>query len=606
MSSETKIQVLCVDDEPMLLDLTKTYLEKGGSIEVDTCEDANQALDRLERHDYDIVISDYQMPGIDGIKLLKSIRALDIDVPFVVFTGRGRETVAMEALNNGADFYLQKGGDPQSQFAELVNVINLLYSRRRSQMLLSRSEDRYRAYINATRTGAWEYDQRTDSLWLSPEYLTMLGYDPKNFAPNPGPLRTWVEFMHPDDRDHSIRVFHEYLESGSPGMYETYFRLHHSDGHYIWVCSRGQTLLDKDGRDSQITVGTHIDIDMLKKLEEDLVEEKNRFRDLADNGKTLIWSSDTTGDCFYFNKPWLDFTGRTLEEELGNGWAQGVHPDDLDHCINIYSTAFARRVPFSMMYRMRRHDGVYRWIHDDGTPRWDDDGEFIGYIGHCFDIHDLRMMEESLLLTNKKLHLLSSLTRHDILNQLTTLRGFLDLALDSIGEIPARRFLLKCEVSSEAIQRQIEFTRQYEDLGLKKPEWQSIERILNEIPVTRIHLEHQVSGLEVYADPMLGSAFRNLVDNTLRHAEGSTHISVTYLLNADGALQVVFSDDGQGIESNQKELIFQKGVGKNTGLGLFFVREILGMTSITIRENGIPGKGARFEMTIPVDKYRFS
>ena len=169
MSSETKIQVLCVDDEPMLLDLTKTYLEKSGSIEVDTCEDANLALDKLEKHDYDIVISDYQMPGIDGIKLLKSIRALDIDVPFVVFTGRGRETVAIEALNNGADFYLQKGGDPRSQFAELSNVINVLHSRRRSQMLLSRSEDRYRAFINATRTGAWEYDQRNDSLLMSPE-----------------------------------------------------------------------------------------------------------------------------------------------------------------------------------------------------------------------------------------------------------------------------------------------------------------------------------------------------------------------------------------------------------------------------------------------------
>ncbi|MDD3399199.1 MAG: PAS domain-containing protein [Candidatus Methanomethylophilaceae archaeon] len=606
MTTEAKIQVLCVDDEPMLLDLTKTFLEREGGVEVEICDDSGQALRKVRDNSYDVIVSDYQMPGLDGISFLKAIRSMGIEIPFVVFTGRGRESVAMEALNNGADFYLHKGGDPRSQFAELNNVINLLYSRRRSQMLLSRSEDRYRAFISATRTGAWEYDHQTGQLWLSPEYLKMLDYDPALFSPNPGPLQTWVDLMHPDDREASTKAFQDYLESGSQGMYETYFRVRCKDGDYIWVCSRGQTLLDKDGRNSHITVGTHIDIDLLKRLEEDLREEKNRFRDLADNGKTLIWSSDTSGGCYYFNKPWLDFTGRTLEQEYGNGWAQGVHPEDFDRCLEIYTSAFSKRVPFGMMYRLRRHDGSYRWIQDDGTPRWTDKGEFLGYIGHCFDVHDLRLMEESLLLTNKKLHLLSSLTRHDILNQLTTLRGFLDLALDDSEEETIVRYLQKCESAASSIQRQIEFTRQYEELGVKKPIWQCLEKLWEEIPVTLLHLEHRVKGLELFADPMLDNAFRNLVDNTIRHADGATRLDVFYEVEQDGHLRLIIQDDGPGIEDDQKEIVFNKGVGKNTGLGLFFVREILSMTGISIRENGELGKGARFEITVPVDRYRFS
>lgn len=132
MTTEAKIQVLCVDDEPMLLDLTKTFLERGGEVEVEICDDSGQALHKVRDNSYDVIVSDYQMPGLDGISFLKAIRSMGIEIPFVVFTGRGRESVAMEALNNGADFYLHKGGDPRSQFAELNNVINLLYSRRRS------------------------------------------------------------------------------------------------------------------------------------------------------------------------------------------------------------------------------------------------------------------------------------------------------------------------------------------------------------------------------------------------------------------------------------------------------------------------------------------
>jgi len=115
-------------------------------------------------------------------------------------------------------------------------------------------------------------------------------------------------------------------------------------------------------------------------------ESELRYRTLADSGQALIWTAGTDKLCNYFNQVWLDFTGRSLEQEMGNGWAEGVHPDDFQRCLDTYVTAFDRRERFSMDYRLRRHDGEYRWLQDDGCPRHNSAGEFIGYIGYCLDI----------------------------------------------------------------------------------------------------------------------------------------------------------------------------------------------------------------------------
>jgi PAS domain S-box-containing protein len=127
-----------------------------------------------------------------------------------------------------------------------------------------------------------------------------------------------------------------------------------------------------------------------------LRESEHNLRSLADSSMGLIWAAGTDRLCYYFNKGWLKFTGRTLEEEQGNGWAMGVHADDLERCIEIYDQHFDERKAFSMDYRLRRHDGEFRWIRDNGTPRFDSEGRFIGYIGHCLDITDRVEAEQSL------------------------------------------------------------------------------------------------------------------------------------------------------------------------------------------------------------------
>lgn len=114
----------------------------------------------------------------------------------------------------------------------------------------------------------------------------------------------------------------------------------------------------------------------------------DEYRTLTEQSPILIWRSNTNAECDYFNQRWLHFTGRTLEQELGNGWAEGVHPDDFERCLNTYLDAFKARIAFEMEYRLRRSDGIYRWIFDRGAPFYDNDGSFGGYIGSCVDITD--------------------------------------------------------------------------------------------------------------------------------------------------------------------------------------------------------------------------
>ncbi|MBD0387325.1 MAG: PAS domain S-box protein, partial [Nostoc sp. C3-bin3] len=141
-----------------------------------------------------------------------------------------------------------------------------------------------------------------------------------------------------------------------------------------------------------------------------LRESEARFRHLADTAPVLIWMSGTDKLCNYFNKPWLDFTGRTLEQEMGNGWAEGVHPDDFQRCLDTYTNAFDARQKFQMEYRLRRNDGEYRWLFDTGVPRFAPTGEFLGYIGSCVDIHDRNLAQETLRDSEERYRILTEVS----------------------------------------------------------------------------------------------------------------------------------------------------------------------------------------------------
>jgi PAS domain S-box-containing protein len=174
---------------------------------------------------------------------------------------------------------------------------------------------------------------------------------------------------------------------------------------------------DRDERGDVVGwVASIVDITERRRAEAALRESELRFRHMADSAPVLIWMSGVDKACTWFNRPWLEFTGRTMEEEIGDGWAVGVHGDDLERCIDTYVSAFDARAPFSMEYRLRRHDGVYRWILDNGVPIYGADGEFVGYIGSCIDIDQRKKTEEHRQLLLDELN-------HRVKNTLSVVQG---------------------------------------------------------------------------------------------------------------------------------------------------------------------------------------
>jgi PAS domain S-box-containing protein len=223
------------------------------------------------------------------------------------------------------------------------------------------------------------------------------------------------------------------------------------------------------------------------------------------------------------------------------------------------------------------------------------------------DITKQKQTETALFEARKKLSLLSSITRHDILNQVTSLLLHIEVAKESETDRDVQDWLAKQEDAVVNIQHQVEFARDYEDLGVLPPQWMNVNAIFTHLKPAMdargIAFDSAAGSVELFADPLLERVFYNLVDNSIRHGEHVTAICLHYENIGDG-LTLIYEDNGVGIPQLQKARIFERGVGRQTGLGLFLVVEILGITGITIRECGEPGKGARFEVRVPPGQFR--
>lgn len=350
-----------------------------------------------------------------------------------------------------------------------------------------------------------------------------------------------------------------------------------------------------------------------KRTEVALRESEQRFRRLAENAEDIIYRIDLTPDpvIVYVNPVVTEITGYTPDEhysDVGIG-ERMIHPDDRELFTSIIR---GDRWQEPVDLRLIRKDGDIVWVEQKTVPVYNENGRLVAIEAISRDITAAKKVEEERVRSaaaiadaNRKLNLMTGITRHDIANQLMVLNGYLSLAMDLKPKGALTEYLGKMMGVAERIWRQIEFTREYQDLGVSAPVWQQFSHLLIQIPGETIRIVDRTADVLIYADPLLPKVFANLMENTERYATGATRVLVT-CAEENGAIRIVWEDDGIGIPEEEKERIFERGFGKSTGLGLFFIREILEITGITITEEGKYGEGARLVIRVPESGWRFS
>jgi PAS domain S-box-containing protein len=463
------ISILFVDDEPALLDVGKIFLEENEGYSVQCALSGKEAINLMAATKFDAIVADYQMPGMDGITLLKKVREANKTLPYILFTGRGREEVAIEAMNEGADFYLQKGGSARVQYAELSHKIRIAVERRVAEAAFKESEERLRTIVGSIQVGIVTMDAKTHTILdVNPKAIEMIGAAKDEIVGN---------------------VCHRFIcpaQAGSCPVTDL--------GQAADLSER--VLLNKKGER----------ISILKSV-----------------------------------KP-VTLAGKEVLIET------------------------------------------------------------------FFDITDRKLSEQALQQVIRKLTLLSGITRHEINNQLIAVDGYLSIIEKKLKEPTLDVYFQKTMLAVGRISAMIAFAKEYEKIGINAPIWQDcrtlIETAGQQAPLGQIVLRNKLPDrAEIFADPLISLVIYNLMDNAVRYGGKITTIQVSSE-NQNGDRILIFDDDGAGVPVEEKEKIFEYGYGKNTGMGLFLAREILGLTGITIRESGEPGRGARFEVRVPEGKWR--
>ncbi|MDD4126281.1 MAG: PAS domain-containing sensor histidine kinase [Methanomicrobium sp.] len=355
----------------------------------------------------------------------------------------------------------------------------------------------------------------------------------------------------------------------------------------------------------KITLFSVIDISAKVEAEKILKIKEERFKKLFQQSTDAIFIHSITGRIFDANRNACKMTGYTLDELKQIPVIKFYADAEKDTAaINVEILKKTGHCEFESRFVQSKGNIIDVDIHSVVV---DSDTKVVQTI--IRDITLRKKNENALYIASKKLSILSSITRHDILNQIMVALANMAFAIEDSREEKIVEFIKKAENSVKTIQKQIEFSRDYQDMGGKPPKWQDIETIIdrcitNQSVPKSVTVLKEISGVEIYADPMLEKVFCNLIGNTLMHGGNVTTIKIT-VRETDDFYRIVYSDNGKGIPDEKKELIFKAGYGSNQGFGLYLVREILSITGINITEIGIFGQGAEFELLIEKNDLKF-
>ncbi|MUL37415.1 PAS domain-containing protein [Gloeocapsopsis dulcis] len=511
---------------------------------------------------------------------------------------------------------------------EWVGICADIHERKQVEEELKKSEKRYRDLANAMPLIVWTAQPNGKM-----DYYNQRWFDYTGLTPEQSTDSGWQAIIHPDDLPGCLHRWHHAISTGT--FYEIEYRFRHKNGVYRWHL--GKAIPVRDTHDQILSwVGTATDIDDRKCFEEVLKESEVRFRSMADNAPVMIWVSGTDTLCYWFNQPWLAFTGQKMEAEVGDGWTQKVHPEDKEACLNTYLKAFAARQRFEMEYRLQRADGEYRWLVNTGVPRFIPGGNFAGYIGSCVDITERKATEEALkhraeeltyltkiLATtntalekrNQELDQFAYVASHDLkapLRAIANLSQWIeeDIAEQLSAENRHQMDLLRGRV--HRLEALIDGLLQYSRVGrIATPaEFISVKALLNEVitmlappPEFTIAITEDLPRLRTQKLPLF-QVFSNLISNAIKHHnrhDGKIAISAT---DKGDFYEFTIADDGPGIASAYHDKVFgifqtleARDKVENTGVGLAIVKKIVESQGGRIYLVSQEGQGATFCFT---------
>ncbi|MDO9549835.1 MAG: PAS domain S-box protein [Methanoregula sp.] len=415
--------------------------------------------------------------------------------------------------------------------------------------------------------------------------------------------RNVMEFIAPESRQAVMSDFVQVAQGHD--AYLAHYHAISAKGKQISIESIGKVITYEGKTADLISIR---DVTEKTSAEEALRASEEKYRLLIENSHDIIYTLTNEGIFSFVSPSWTLLLGHPVTEVIGRSFKDFAHPDDIPQCLDFLQKTISEgiRQP-DVEYRVQHADGSWRWHVSKSVPLRDAAGTVIGFEGIASDITARKRAEEALRQANKKLNLLSGITRHDIKNQLLALDGFLELFHEKNPDPDNEHFFKRIMEAKTQIASMIEFTREYEKIGITDPVWQDCHILVDTVstgaPLGKVLVKNEIpAGTEVFADPLIAKVFYNLMDNAVRYGEKITTLRFS-VQELDSNHLILCEDDGCGIPANEKVRIFKRGYGKNTGLGLSLSREILDITGITIHETGEPGRGARFEIAVPANNY---
>ncbi|HTL28014.1 MAG TPA: PAS domain S-box protein, partial [Tepidisphaeraceae bacterium] len=500
-------------------------------------------------------------------------------------------------------------------------------ARVRAEESLRQREREFRTISEAIPQMVWTTNADGVADYMNRQWYEYTGRQPGDTS--------WQDVVHPESIAQTVAAWEKSVRAGEP--FEIEYRLKAKDGSYRWFLGRGQPLRDDDGKIFR-WFGTCTDVDDQKRALDSARESENRFRAMANSASALVWIAGTDKLCTWFNNPWLEFTGRTMQQECGNGWTEGVHPDDLGRCLETYVQSFDARKNFRMEYRLRRHDGEYRWLLDNGVPRFGSSGEFLGYIGSCIDITDIKRAEEqrnALLASERaarsdaeragrmKDEFLATLS-HELRTPLNAILGWSQLLrtgrLDQTDvEQGLETVERNAKIQAQLIEDLLDMSRIISGklrLDVQRVELPpvieaAIETVKPAADAKGIHLhriiDHQAGAVMV--DPArLQQIVWNLLSNAIKFTPSGGRVQIL-LERVENFVRISVMDTGEGIAQEFLPYVFErfrqadpsttrKHMG--LGLGLAIVRHLSELHGGTVQATSCgEGHGATFTVTLP-------